>query len=58
MTQQTTQQPIHPSIVQRACDALLWHPECPPMPEGTEGLAFAMEAALQAVREDLAESSS
>lgn len=55
---QTTQQPIHTSIVQRACDVLLWHPECPPMPEGTEGLVFAMEAALQAVREDLAGSSS
>lgn len=46
---------IHTSIVQRACDALIWHPECPPMPGGTEGLAAAMEAALQAIRSDLAE---
>jgi hypothetical protein len=47
--------PIHTSIVQRACDALLWHPECPPMPDGAEGLGAAMEAALDAVRADLAQ---
>ncbi len=44
---------IHTSIVQRACDILLWHPSCPPMPDGVEGLAAAMEAALEAVRADL-----
>lgn len=44
---------LHPSIVQRACDVLVFHPECPPMPKGTEGLAYAMEAALEEVAIDL-----
>lgn len=49
---------IHPSIVARACETLLSHPQCPPIGdpvEGTAGLAYAMEAALEAVRDDLAE---
>jgi hypothetical protein len=34
--------------VQVACDVLIFHPECPPMPDGIEGLAAAMRDALVA----------